>query len=532
MKKVEPLLAAAAAALSVWAASLLPAEVFLSREGQGFFFSDRKKVPVHPASGQIDPDKGTTLESSIPWKSRGREEDAFIAAGHFTNEAQLEMEELVSIYEGVIDKWDELRQQMSRPINLYTADPKGLEDAGLPAGKAGMLATWDEVVTRLESEPGAMALLPVRKVRPSVRVLSRPMLPDGRPARELPVRTIAIAGDVMLGNWIQIMGRAKWMVAGEQGYPFSYTSPLLRAADLAVVNLECVASEGPRAGGIFGIQFRAGEASLDLVREAGIDLVSLANNHTYDYGEKAFVEMISNLDVRGIRHAGAGVTAEQAYAPKIFTLGQTRVAFIAITDIPPNRPAPMPSGLIVASTYPVMTSSRRRLRGASAPSGAAHPDRSLSRWEEAIKIARTDSDIVIILIHWGEEFMSGQNERQRSLARKMIDLGADLVVGAHTHCVQGIEWVRGRAVIYSLGNFVFALNEIPGRVGSVSDGVLLQCRILDRRLYQFDNIPVLEVLGSPVPAPLGCSDPTLTSYRQRTMERIYNNSFDFRWALR
>lgn len=524
MKRMEILLAAVAAALSVWAASLLPAEFFLSGEGRRLFFSDQEQVPISPASCRIDPDKGTAPEVSLYLNGQGMEEAALVAAGHFTNETRLGNGDLASIYEGSINRWKEVGQNGAGAIKLYTAEPQGLESAGLTAEKVCTLADWDEVVARLEHEPEAMALLPLGMVGPSVRVLSGPIRPDGRPSPELPLRTIAIAGDVMLGNWIRLMGRVKRVVAGERDYPFAFTSSLFRGADLAVVNLECVASEGPRAGGLFGILFRAGEAGLDRIREAGIDFVSLANNHAYDYGEEGLAQMIANLDTRGIRHAGAGVSAEQACAPQKFTIGEARVAFLGLTDIPPNRPVHARSGLIIAGTYPVATGSLRHLQGSSAPPGPTSSDGLAGRWKEAIKDARSDSDIVIVMIHWGEEFSNKQNERQHRLARKMVDLGADLVVGAHPHCVQGIEWIRGSAVIYSIGNFVFALNEMPGRVGETADGVILQCRILGRRLYQLDITPVLEILGSPVPIPPGCSDLLLASFRIRTMERIYDNS--------
>ena len=522
--RIELLLAAVAAALSMWAASLLPAGLILSGEGLGLFFSDQEQVPVRPASCRIDPDKGTAPEVGHYLNGQGVEDAALVAAGHFTNEIRLGSGDLASIYEGAINQWKEVGWNEAGAIKLYTADPQGQERAGLTAEKVRTLADWDEVVARLEHEPKAMALLPVGMVGPSIRVLSRPIRLDGSPSPELPLRTIAIAGDVMLGNWIRLMGRVKRVVAGERDYPFAFTSSLFRGADLAVVNLECVASEGPRAGGLFGILFRAGEAGLDRIREAGIDFVSLANNHAYDYGEEGLAQMIANLDTRGIRHAGAGVSAEQACAPQKFTIGEARVAFLGLTDIPPNRPVHARSGLIIAGTYPVATGSLRHLQGSSAPPGPTSSDGLAGRWKEAIKDARSDSDIVIVMIHWGEEFSNKQNERQHRLARKMVDLGADLVVGAHPHCVQGIEWIRGEAVIYSIGNFVFALNEIPGRVGEMADGVILQCRILGRRLYQLDITPVLEVLGSPIPIPPGCSDSILASFRSRTMERIYKNS--------
>jgi hypothetical protein len=519
------LLATIVAILSIGVGSLLPAEWFFSGEILELLFQDRYTRHSPPAACPIDPAEGSAAQApGAYWNEQGRTEKLFVATGHFSNEARLGMRLLASIYDGTTARWEDIGGNPAGAINLYTANPQSLEKMGLSAGKATTLATWDEVLVRLEREPGALAILPLDRVGPVVRALSGPLHTDGRPAHELPIRTIAIAGDVMLGNWIQAIGRIKRAVSGEQNYPFSHISPLLRAADLAVSNLEFVASEGPRKGGIFSARFRAKEASLDLIREAGIDLVSLANNHTFDYGTEGFVDMLVNLEARGMRHVGAGTSLRQAYTPERFVISQARVAFLALTDIRPNRSPPRHSGHTVAGTYPRASGWQTGRGKPDGPRRGAPPARAASPWEKAIKEARMNSDIVFVLIHWGQEFVNKHNERQRRLAHRMVDLGANLVVGAHPHSVQGIEKYRGSIIIYSLGNLVFALNEIPGLVGAVSDGVLLECRLLGRRLYQLDITPTLEIMGAPIPIPSGCQDPILSAFRRRTMERIHKNS--------
>ena len=525
MTALRPALAAIAAALCVLALFSLPAKGFLPREGFLFFHTPPSALrEAAPSSGSDLPcDAGDRKEGEA--ETGGCPvEDLFVAAGHFTNQTRLEIDALPLVYEGTVVQWSQAgRVGAAGPIEIYTADPPGLERAGLPAARVRTLETWEAVIDRLERDPDAVALVPVTEVRPSVRVLSGPVHADGRPAPALPVRTVTVAGDVMLGNWIEAMALAKWVVTGEEGYPFGSIAPYLAEADLAMANLEFVASEGPRLGGLFGIRFRSGPWSLDRIRATGIDLVSLANNHTLDYGGDAIFEMMAGLDARNIRHVGAGPSPLGACAPRFESVGEARVAVMALTDVPPNQPIPRHSSLYVADTARLGTRSKARRPGESVlDADGTVPSRP--PWEAALRKARAESDVVVVMIHWGKEFLNKQNENQRRLARRMADLGADLVVGAHPHCVQGVEWHGGCAVFYSLGNLVFGLNELPGPVGAVSDGALLQCRILGRRLYQFDLVPVAETLGSPVPPSLSTPAPGLPEPLKRTLLRIYRNS--------
>jgi poly-gamma-glutamate capsule biosynthesis protein CapA/YwtB (metallophosphatase superfamily) len=163
-----------------------------------------------------------------------------------------------------------------------------------------------------------------------------------------------------------------------------------------------------------------------------LDVVSVANNHVGDFGRDAFTEMLGHLDASGIPRVGGGRNLAEAHRPLVIEKHGLRIALLAYDEFFPR-------------------------------SFEAGPDRPGSAWSDDeqvaddIRRARTEhrADLVIPFMHWGSEGEPVANARQRQLARRMIDAGADAVVGAHPHVVQDAEVYRGKPVVYSLGNFVF-----------------------------------------------------------------------------
>jgi poly-gamma-glutamate synthesis protein (capsule biosynthesis protein) len=187
---------------------------------------------------------------------------------------------------------------------------------------------------------------------------------------------------------------------------------------------------------------RAPIQATDVLVSARINAVSLANNHANDFGNEALFDSITRLRANDIAVVGAAETRDPAYAPHFFPTrdGQT-AALIALTDLENDRDAAT-----------VATASDR------------------DRVARAIAQARARASFILCLVHWGDENTARVTERQRELARWLIDYGVDVVAGSHSHCLQPLDFYHGRPVIYSLGNLVF--DGAPG-LESWSRGALL-----------------------------------------------------------
>ncbi|MBI4277095.1 MAG: CapA family protein [Armatimonadetes bacterium] len=257
------------------------------------------------------------------------------------------------------------------------------------------------------------------------------------PVLDADVTRLGLVGDVMLGRLVD-----EYVLADpgrDPAYVWGNTRALFDAVDLRLVNLECViATRGEpwqRTPKVF--HFRARPRALEALRTAGVHFVSLANNHTLDYGDGALRECLDLLRGAGIRFAGAGGDIQEAAAPACVTSGDFRCAVIALTD---NEPAweagPDSSGVNYVG---------------HGQGGLAEP--YLGRVRDAIARARERAGFVIAAAHVGPNWGVPSAEI-RALTRQIIDLGADLYWGHSNHTVQGIEIYRGKPILYSCGDFV------------------------------------------------------------------------------
>ena len=275
-------------------------------------------------------------------------------------------------------------------------------------------------------------------MRHAVRVLVAAFLlaaacgADDAPAVARRPVTLAFGGDVMLARLVT-------RTLAEEGprYVWGDVAPLLRDADLALVNLECCIAESgapfqPRR--VF--YFRAAPVAIDALTLAGIDYVSLANNHAMDYEAPALLETIRRLDAAGIAHAGAGADPAAAARPAFLEAHGLRIGVVACADhfreyaAGPSAPG---THLVTVSTAEKHLAPVRRALDAARAGGA---------------------DIVVFSIHWGPNMRQVPTEAFRRYARAVMDAGADIFHGHSAHVFQGIEIHKGKPILYDTGDLL------------------------------------------------------------------------------
>ena len=252
-------------------------------------------------------------------------------------------------------------------------------------------------------------------------------------AEPQPVRLL-FSGDIYLSDHVLNAYDRAGDISGvlDDGY-----RSLIGEADYFAANQEFPFSSRGQQAPDKQYTFRLPESRVSLMNEIGVDLVTLANNHALDFGTDALLDTVSTLDQVGILHVGAGADSEAARQPAIVDVNGVRVGFIGASRVIP-----------VASWT----------AGASSPGMLTAYDPALL--VQTIQETRPLCDYLVVLIHWGVERAEMPVDHQTSLSRQCIDAGADLVVGSHPHVLQGIEYYRGKPIVYSLGNFIFG-SSIP-----------------------------------------------------------------------
>lgn len=251
---------------------------------------------------------------------------------------------------------------------------------------------------------------------------------------------LLFAGDVMLGRLVN-------QVLKDEGpeYPWGDALPIFRNADLRICNLECVISDRgvPWSATPKAFHFRTDAKNVQSLSAAGINAVSLANNHSLDFEYEALFDTINILDEAGIRHAGAGRDIAEASRPALFQAGGLTVGFIAFTD---NEPGWEATERVPGVFYvPVRADDPRA-------------QRLFSLVEET----KQKADVVIVSAHWGPNWGYRPVPDHISFGHALVESGADIVFGHSCHLFQGIELYKGRPILFSTGDFVddYAVDEI------------------------------------------------------------------------
>jgi len=252
--------------------------------------------------------------------------------------------------------------------------------------------------------------------------------------------TIFAVGDIMLDRGVEYMVKKEGN--GDFNFPFLKIADDLKKADILFGNLESIISDkGEKVGSIYS--FRAEPGAIEGLIYAGFDVVSIANNHSLDYGSLAFKDSLLNLKNAGIEYVGAGAEVTKE-------IKKTKITFLAYTN-----------------------------KG-SKNWGINWLD---ERIKEDIKEAKEKSDVVIVSFHWGEEYQPQPSQEQRYFAHLAIDSGADLVVGHHPHVIQPVEKYNDSWIAYSLGNFVFD----QGFSEKTMKGLLLEVIIENKKIKEINH---------------------------------------------
>jgi poly-gamma-glutamate capsule biosynthesis protein CapA/YwtB (metallophosphatase superfamily) len=372
----------------------------------------------------------------------------------------------------------------------------------------GSFESADAVVDHVSRTPGAVGLVPWDEVEPRVKALAvdgEALLgpgvvdPEGYPLRPggatgpdpEELRRVVVAGDIVLdrgqnymviqqgmglnfpldGGYAAITGRyPEPSPYSEFGVIHQFTAvrrggagevrEYLRSADLTLANLENpvirAAVYHPEA-----TTFTGDLRLLPILGQAGIDGVTLGNNHILDAGTSGLQETLIHLQNAGISHAGAGMGLAAAREPMIFELGETRVGALSYHGVPSydwswaTETAP--------GTAPLLA----------------------EVMEEDIERLRPEVDLIAVMPHWGMEYIATPEPGQVELAHAAIDAGADLVIGGHAHWPKGIEMYEGKPVFYGVGNFLLDQSWSE----ETSTGIFAEITLYGDRVLQVRPVP-------------------------------------------
>lgn len=238
---------------------------------------------------------------------------------------------------------------------------------------------------------------------------------------------IIFAGDALMDWSVKETIRKKG-----PDYPFEYVKAEVSSADYAVVNLETAITHHTEKDTNQLYNFKSDPESLQGLKNAGFNLVTIANNHTLDFKQKGFLDTLKYLEKYDIPYIGGGRNKEEAYrAHTVKRKGKT-IKFLAFSRFIPQ-------------TYWFAGKDRPGIAEAYNKSSVL----------PVIKKEREDCDYLLVYLHWGVEKNHRPEPWQRNYAREMIDAGADAIIGSHVHVLQGFEFYKGKPIAYSIGNFLF-----------------------------------------------------------------------------
>ena len=417
----------------------------------------------------------------------------------------VERAELNNILAGTMTDWGQLGSPVAGPIERLDFTPGGLVlppevTKAIPAVAA--CADYEALVAALDAHPLAFAIVPLDLIDFRVQALAIDGLdplagrgdlnayplkqdfwltwdsglgsglhtavnafalaqgfwtdlarPPGNPIN------VTVAGDIIFGRTVH----TRMVRYGDFAHPMRLVAPRLKDADLTIADLECSLSDRTeKPDDPFTFLFTTNAAAVEGLVLAGIDGVSLANNHSMNFGKVGLEDTIATLQAHGIKWFGGGMTLPEARKPGIFEVKGVKFSFLGYDGITAEDYG---AGATWAGTCPL----------------------DLTLVQEDIAAAKAaGADLVIPFFHWSEEYVSVPSALMRRIAHLAIDWGAALVLGSHPHWVQGTEWYKGKAILYSLGNFVFDQDWSI----ETKQGMFAEIVVRDKRIARIRLVPV------------------------------------------
>jgi len=272
-----------------------------------------------------------------------------------------------------------------------------------------------------------------------------------------PAVVLTAVGDVMLARTVPTL-----IAAHDPAWVWEPLAPYLDGADIRFCNLECaVAGDGQPYPKPYS--FRADpQLAAEVLAAGGITIASLANNHSYDLGRPGLAKTIAALDALHIAAPGAGTGRAGAIAPRVLTCNGLRIAFVAYTCWTPEFYLPSADGAALA-TFDAAT------------------------FTEELRQAKRGADLLVVSLHWGEEYSTTVSDRQRAIAHAAIDAGAELILGHHPHVLGPLEIYKERPILYSLGNCLFDQSGNHTAGGGLVRVRLTKTSVAVERLLVFDS---------------------------------------------
>jgi poly-gamma-glutamate capsule biosynthesis protein CapA/YwtB (metallophosphatase superfamily) len=267
--------------------------------------------------------------------------------------------------------------------------------------------------------PGGLAGMGRASHRPGLAAASHR---SGRAAGNV---TLAFAGDV------HFTGRTTKLLR-DPATAFGPIASVLRSANLTVVNLETAVTSGGMPQPKY-YHFRTRPVAFTALRDAGVDIANMANNHVLDYGRKGLADTLTAARAAHFPVLGIGADAAAAWSPYIVTVKGVKIAFLGVSQV-----AELASSWVATNTR----------------SGEAHAI-NLRRTLAAVRAAKKAADVVVVIMHWGTEGQACPDANQLALAPKLAKAGANIIVGSHAHILQGSGWLGRTFVAYGMANFLW-----------------------------------------------------------------------------